>query len=173
MPDDLHIELTRLRTMTSAALRDRYLDVFGEPSRSGNKDFLFKRIAWRMQANAEGSLSERAKKRAADIACDADIPTKIPPPLTATHAAATAPDTCSAEVWVDGQPRTVTSHLWLQQADPVVTPRGGCDATALAPMGLAVLLLAACARARSRTFLAAAPGAGSATRSACAPSFRR
>jgi hypothetical protein len=90
MSDDLHIELARLRTMTPAALRDRYLEVFGEPSRSGNKDFLCKRIAWRMQANAEGSLSERAKRRAAEIACDADIRTTIPRPRAATPKAATA-----------------------------------------------------------------------------------
>jgi hypothetical protein len=31
--------------MTPAELRKKYLEVFGEPSRSGNKDFLFKRIA--------------------------------------------------------------------------------------------------------------------------------
>jgi hypothetical protein len=36
-----------LRRMTLGQLRERYLEAFGEPSRSGNSDFLFKRIAWR------------------------------------------------------------------------------------------------------------------------------
>jgi DUF2924 family protein len=52
--------------------------VFGEPSRTGNKDFLFKRVAWRIQSLAEGGLSERAKQRAAELARDADIRTTIP-----------------------------------------------------------------------------------------------
>ena len=42
--------------MTVTQLRDKYLEVFGEPSRSGNKDFLFKRIVWRIQSLAEGTL---------------------------------------------------------------------------------------------------------------------
>jgi len=54
--------------------------LFGEESRSGNKQFLFRRIAWRIQANAEGDLSERAKQRALEIARDADL--RIRPPAT-------------------------------------------------------------------------------------------
>src|SRR6059058_1682379 len=61
-----------LGRMTPAQLRDKYLEVFGEPSRSGNRGFLFKRIAWRIQANAEGGLSERARRRAEELARDAD-----------------------------------------------------------------------------------------------------
>jgi hypothetical protein len=34
-----------LGRMTVAQLREKYLEVFGEPSRSGNRDFMFKRIA--------------------------------------------------------------------------------------------------------------------------------
>ena len=47
--------------------------MFGESSRSNHKQFLFRRIAWRMQANAYGDLSERARRRALDIANDADL----------------------------------------------------------------------------------------------------
>ena len=71
-------ELALLRRMTPAQLRERYLQVFGEPSRSGNKDFLVKRIAWRVQSLAEGGLSERARRRAEELARDADIRTTIP-----------------------------------------------------------------------------------------------
>ena len=39
--------LKALRQMNPRELRDKYLEVFGEPSRSGNKNFLFKRIACR------------------------------------------------------------------------------------------------------------------------------
>jgi hypothetical protein len=47
-----------------AALKKRYRELFGEESKSSNKRFLFRRIAWRLQANAEGDLSERARRRA-------------------------------------------------------------------------------------------------------------
>ena len=50
--------------MTVGQLKDEYRDVFGESSRSNHKQFLFRRIAWRMQANAYGGLPERARRRA-------------------------------------------------------------------------------------------------------------
>jgi Protein of unknown function (DUF2924) len=56
-----------------ARLRDKYVEVFGETTNAGNKDFLFKRIAWRIQSLAEGGLSERARRRAEELARDADI----------------------------------------------------------------------------------------------------
>ena len=67
-----------LGRMTVTQLREKYLEVFGEPSRSGNKDFLFKRVAWQVQSVAEGGLSERARRRAEELARDADIRTTIP-----------------------------------------------------------------------------------------------
>src|SRR5918995_6741292 len=69
-----------LRRMTPAQLRVHYLEVFGEPSRSGNRDFLFKRIAWRVQSLAEGTLSERARRRAEELVRDADVRTTLPRP---------------------------------------------------------------------------------------------
>ena len=44
-----------------------------------------RRIAWRLQALAEGDLSERAKARAAELARDADLRV-VPPPLRAVTA---------------------------------------------------------------------------------------
>ncbi len=66
-------EVNTLRGMTVKALQERYVEVFGEESRSCNKDFLWKRIAWRLQALAEGDLSERARRRAEELADDADL----------------------------------------------------------------------------------------------------
>ncbi len=77
-------EIARLKGMAPRELRTKYLEVFGEPTRSGNKEYLVKRIAWRIQALAEGDLSERARLRAEELARDADVRTTIPkspPPL--------------------------------------------------------------------------------------------
>ena len=76
-------EISRLRQMTVSQLRDKYREVFGEPTRAGNKDFLFKRIAWRIQSLEEGDLSERARHRAAELARDADLRTTAPRTPTA------------------------------------------------------------------------------------------
>ncbi len=71
-------QITALGRMMPKELRVRYAEVFGEPTRSGNKEFLIKRIAWRLQSQAEGGLSDRARRRAEQIARDADI--RLTPP---------------------------------------------------------------------------------------------
>jgi hypothetical protein len=71
-------EIEGLRRLTVGGLREKYREVFGEESRSNHKDFLFRRIAWRIQANAEGGLSERARRRALEIANDADLRIRAP-----------------------------------------------------------------------------------------------
>ena len=70
--------IEELQRLNVSVLRRKYQDVFGEESRSSNKEFLFRRIAWRLQANAEGGLSERARHRAAEIVDDSDLRTRPP-----------------------------------------------------------------------------------------------
>ena len=80
-------ELAGLQKMTVDGLRKKYADVFGEPTRSRHKEYLIKRIIWRMQANAEGGLSERALARARELANDADLRVTAPrQPKLATDA---------------------------------------------------------------------------------------
>lgn len=74
--------------MTVGQLRAKHLELFGEECRSNHKDFLFKRIAWRMQAVAEGGLSERARQRAMELANDADLRIRAPKDAFADSAAA-------------------------------------------------------------------------------------
>jgi hypothetical protein len=73
-------DIARLRHLTVPELRKRYAEVFGEATRGGNKSWLVKRIAWRLQALAEGDLSERARQRARELARDADL--RLTPPQT-------------------------------------------------------------------------------------------
>ncbi|HWH58212.1 MAG TPA: DUF2924 domain-containing protein [Terriglobales bacterium] len=74
----LREEIEALRHMTAGQLKEKYREVFGEVSRSNHKQFLFRRIAWRIQANVEGGLSERARQRALEIANDADLRIRAP-----------------------------------------------------------------------------------------------
>jgi hypothetical protein len=70
--------IEQLRSLNVVVLRRKYQELFGEESKTSNKQFLFRRIAWRLQANAEGGLSERARHRAAHIADDSDLRTRAP-----------------------------------------------------------------------------------------------
>ncbi len=66
-------EITAMKRMTVAELRRKYAEAFGEETRTRHKDYLLRRIAWRLQANAEGGLSERARKRAGELAQGVDV----------------------------------------------------------------------------------------------------
>jgi hypothetical protein len=83
---DLNIarELADLKKRTVKQLRDRFAEVFGEATRANNRDWLIKRIVWRLQAKAEGDLSERARRRAEELADEAYLRTCMPKdsPLT-------------------------------------------------------------------------------------------
>src|ERR1035437_1993548 len=56
-------ELAALSRMTGSELAEKYLVLFGQSARSRDKDFLRKRLAWRIQELAEGGLSGRALAR--------------------------------------------------------------------------------------------------------------
>src|SRR5260370_39772923 len=85
-------QLAELQRLTTPQLRARFAEVFGEHTPANNRAWLFKRIAWRLQALAEGGLSERARQRAAELANDADLRLNPPaPPRTAKPVPAQPP----------------------------------------------------------------------------------
>lgn len=57
-----------VRRANVARLREKYRDLIEEETRSLHREHLFSLIAWRLQARAEGGLSDRALKRAQEIA---------------------------------------------------------------------------------------------------------
>ena len=73
-------EVVALQRMSVAELRSRYAKIFGERPRSGHRQWLLRRIAWRLQALAYGDFSQRARARALELANDADL--RLTPPRT-------------------------------------------------------------------------------------------
>jgi len=108
MIPDLAHQLAALKRLTIAGLRTRYAELFGEPTRAGNRAWLVKRIAWRVQVLAEGDLSERARQRASELAHDADL--RLCPPRSVLPAVAEA----------DVAPRSPSSRTH----DPRLPPPG-------------------------------------------------
>ena len=78
MDERVGMQIEHLRKLKTTELRTRYRNLFGEASASFNRAHLFGRIAWRLQAEAEGDLSEEARRRAVDLANDSDLRLRAP-----------------------------------------------------------------------------------------------
>jgi len=94
-------EVAALRRLSVGQLRLRFAELFGETTRASNRTWLVKRILWRLQALAEGDLSERARRRAAELARDADL--RLNPPQS--QAKTTAPPSASISAPAPIDPR--------------------------------------------------------------------
>ena len=73
MDKAIMIEVENLRRASVTSLQKRYRELFHQEARSRHREHLFRKIVWRLQALAEGELSERARVRAQEIANDADL----------------------------------------------------------------------------------------------------
>ncbi|MCA9208763.1 MAG: DUF2924 domain-containing protein [Planctomycetales bacterium] len=82
MKIDIDREVAALEGMSTGQLCERYAELFGQPVRTRHRAYLIRKIAWRLQALAEGDLSERARRRAAELADDAEV--RVMPPKAAT-----------------------------------------------------------------------------------------
>lgn len=78
MPGDIAKEIDALQQMTTSELAERYQQLHGQPVRTRHRAYLIRKVAWRIQANAEGDLSERARRRAAELANDTDVRVMAP-----------------------------------------------------------------------------------------------
>ncbi len=122
---DIGKQIAGLKQMTVRELREMYETVFGEPTRAGNKDFLFKRITWRIQSLAEGDLSERARRRAELLARDADLRTTVPrSPSGTTDATDARPAITDERI---PPPGTVLTRVYRGQAYHVVIRDDGFE----------------------------------------------
>lgn len=127
MPLNIEKELAALQKMTPKELREKYVEVFAEECRSNNKVWLVKRIIWRMQANEEGGLSERARRRAMEIANDADLRMKAPKPSQdAKERIVTKPATFSGKGRLPLPGSTIT-RLYKEQLVEVIVRENGFD----------------------------------------------
>ncbi|MBK7078538.1 MAG: DUF2924 domain-containing protein [Myxococcales bacterium] len=61
--DDMPSQLAALETMNVPALAEKYRELYGEPTRSRNRAYLKKRLAWRIEASFQGDLSQGAIAR--------------------------------------------------------------------------------------------------------------
>jgi len=81
MPTNVAAEIEALHHMATNELAEKYEELHGHPTRTRHRAYLIRKIAWRIQANAEGDLTERARKRAAELANDAEVRVMAPKTL--------------------------------------------------------------------------------------------
>jgi hypothetical protein len=93
-------EISKLRNMSVGQLRDEWFRLYGQATASRNRDYLWRRLAWRVQELALGGLSDRAKARIAELASDGFTRARIP-------AAAGAPRDNAPTAEPTPTPRTV------------------------------------------------------------------
>lgn len=66
-------EIQALRRMTVAELRVRWVEICGSEPRSRNRDYLWRRLAWKVQERANGGLSGAARARLAELASELSL----------------------------------------------------------------------------------------------------
>jgi hypothetical protein len=119
-------EIAALKRMTVPELRREYGHVFGEDTTSRHKEYLIRRIVWRLQVNEEGGLSERARQRARDLASGSDVRLTAPRP----RPAALGGETTTAHIEFPQDDRlpmpgaTITRRYKNQTVAVRVLPRG-------------------------------------------------
>ncbi len=67
-------EIAALRAMAVPELVGRYEVAFGKPPRVKHRDWLWRRIAWKLQEQRFGGLSTVAKKRLDELIAELDLP---------------------------------------------------------------------------------------------------
>lgn len=85
---DIEREVAALQQMSTGQLCERYAELFGELTRTRHRTYLVRKIAWKLQALVEGDLSERARRRAEELARGTEL--RVMPPKSAEVKHATA-----------------------------------------------------------------------------------
>ncbi len=80
MPTDSTVigKIHALRQMTVAELRCEWERLCGEPTRSRNKDYMYRRLAWRIQELHHGGLSDQARNRIDELAPESFVRARTP-----------------------------------------------------------------------------------------------
>ena len=119
-------EIGALRKMARAALQRQYAETFGEGTTSRHTEFLVRRILGRLQANQEGDLSERARRRARELAVDSDL--RLTAPRTSASCSAGPASVGTIDISMDGRlpmPGAIITRRYKGRTVEVrVLPRG-------------------------------------------------
>lgn len=113
---DITKTIAELEELTVAGLQARWLEQFNEAARSRNRSHLIKKLAWRLQEQAEGGLSNEALQKIDELV--ETTPTRQRGPRKAKVALPAEPDETNATAADDVAPMPV------EPRDPRLPPVG-------------------------------------------------
>lgn len=76
---DIEKETAALQRMRTGQLCERYAELYREPTRSRHRFYVIRKILWKLQCLVEGDLSDRACRRAHELAHGSEL--RVMPPL--------------------------------------------------------------------------------------------
>jgi len=95
-------EIAELRAMNVAELVERHVQVFGRLPRCKQPVWLFRKIAWKIQEQRFGGLSETAKRRLEELIAEIELPLgngSLPARKQIKRIGSTVPGTTVTRVW--------------------------------------------------------------------------
>ncbi len=108
-----------------AELKAFHLETFGKPTSSRHRVWLVRHIAWRLQADAEGDLTERALRRAAELSEGRNLRERRPPQRRVVESSATKVVALPPRHGVHLVPGTVLEREWKGEVHRVIVhPEG-------------------------------------------------
>jgi hypothetical protein len=113
-------EIEALRAMTVPELVERYRQVYGKTPRVKHKEYLWKRISWKIQEIRFGGLSRAAKRRLNELIAEIDLPIDENQRTVTGKIKSTRKPQCL-------QPGTVLSRQWHGQEIRVIVRDNGFE----------------------------------------------
>jgi len=77
MKKPLRDQIDELSAMSGAELEKQHMQLFGEEPATTHRQFLFRKVAWRLQADREGGMPESARELARAIAQDTPLRNRV------------------------------------------------------------------------------------------------
>ena len=105
MKKTLRERIAALAAMNVPALREEHRKVFGKQPASSHRQFLFRKIAWRLQADEEGWQPDKVRELAGGIARDTPLRNRVTANVNKRRAGLPPEQTAVATIYPDHDPR--------------------------------------------------------------------
>lgn len=115
MKKTLQDRIATLAAMNVPALREEHRKVFGKEPASSHRQFLFRKIAWRLQADAEGWQPDGLLELARGIARSSPLRNRVITNASKRHAGIPPEQTAVATIEPDRDPRLPMPGGWIMK----------------------------------------------------------
>ena len=115
MKKTLRVRIAALAAMNVSALREEHRKVFGKEPVSSHRQFLFRKIAWRWQADEEGWTLDKLRELARAIARDTPLRQRVVTNAGKRRAGLPPERTAVATIGPDHDPRLPMPGGWIMK----------------------------------------------------------